>query len=213
VAGPTNQHRGGPCCGGRRVATWAAGLCAVEGPGGTRVWLEPVVLQRTLAEVDALLAPGRAELALFAAWAVHDQRGPRAKAVVERAVVTVLAVEDAELRKELIRATPSMLGEHLAKIVKEMLMKPLVLPDVPIYNEIVAELRARAQAALEAEFEARGEARGEAKALLRLLATRDVAVDEEAHARITECRDVALLDRWFDRAVTATSVAAVLTDN
>jgi len=119
--------------------------------------------------------------------------------------VTILAVEDAELREELLRAMLSMLGEPLAKIVKEMLMKPLVLPDVPIYNEIVT--------ALEARGEVREKVRGKVERVLRLLATRGVAADEAARTRITECRDVARLDRWCDRAVTATSVAAVLADN
>jgi len=188
------------------VARWAEGLCAVEGPGGTRLWLEPVVVQLTLAEVDALLAPGRAELALFAAWAVHDQSGARARAAVERAAETILAVEDPTLRDELIRAMLTMLGDPLRRIVQEILsMKPLVLPEDPLVTEFINTFEARG--------EARGKAEGKADALLQLLTARGVAVDDEARARILACRDLPTLDRWFLRAVTATSTAAVLADN
>jgi len=48
-----------------------------------------------------------------------------------------------------------------------------------------------------------GEARGRAAAILALLAARQVAVSEEQHTRIVGCRDLALLDRWLIRAVTA----------
>ena len=191
------------------VSRWAEGLCAVEGPGGTRLWLEPVVIQLTLAEVDALLAPNRAELALFAAWAVHDQSGSRARKVVERAAATILEVRDPTLRDELIHAMLSMLGDHLNTIAQEILMKPLVLPENPVYKELVTTLEARGEARGKTE----GRAVGKAEALLQLLSARGVAVHDEARARVLACRDLPTLDRWFDRAVTATSVAAVLADN
>jgi hypothetical protein len=54
---------------------------------------------------------------------------------------------------------------------------------------------------------ARGyEARGEAKAVLAVLATRGIAVPEEARVRISECTDLELLESWVPRAVTAASV-------
>ena len=64
-----------------------------------------------------------------------------------------------------------------------------------------------------AEGEARGEARGKADGLLLLLRARGVAVDDVARARVLDCRDLAVLDRWFLRAVHATSVAAVFADD
>ncbi|MFO0607501.1 MAG: hypothetical protein U0324_30325 [Polyangiales bacterium] len=192
------------------VARWAEGLCAVEGPGGTRLWLEPVVIQLTLAEVDALLAPGRAELALFAAWAVHDQSGARARAVVTRAAETLRAVQDPALRYELTCAMIAMLDEQFSRIAQEILsMKPLVLPENAVVSAFVNTFQARGKE----EGKAEGVAEGKADALLQLLTARGVAVDDEARARILACRDLPTLDRWFLRAVTATSTAAVLADN
>jgi predicted transposase/invertase (TIGR01784 family) len=50
-----------------------------------------------------------------------------------------------------------------------------------------------------------GETVGQAKAILKVLATRGIAVHERLRARILECSDAATLDRWLIRAVTAHS--------
>ncbi len=57
-----------------------------------------------------------------------------------------------------------------------------------------------------------GEARGRAKTLLRLLRLRGFTVEEAASARISATTDVAVLDRWLDRVLTAKSVDEVLAD-
>ncbi|HEX8434632.1 Rpn family recombination-promoting nuclease/putative transposase [Archangium sp.] len=51
---------------------------------------------------------------------------------------------------------------------------------------------------------------GCAKAVLRILAARGVQVGDEAQQRILTCTDLATLDRWFDRAVNATTLSDVL---
>ncbi len=55
---------------------------------------------------------------------------------------------------------------------------------------------------------ARGEAEGKAEAewILTLLRKRGVAVAEAAAAQILSCRDIGVLDRWFDRAIPAAAV-------
>jgi hypothetical protein len=59
---------------------------------------------------------------------------------------------------------------------------------------------------------AEGEAKGEAKALLRLLAARGLALSEAQRNQVVSCTDPADLDLWFDRAVTAGTVAEVFAD-
>ena len=54
-----------------------------------------------------------------------------------------------------------------------------------------------------------GEARGEAKALLKILARRGLAVTDAQQRRIVECTDLAVLDRWLDRALSVAPVASV----
>ena len=43
--------------------------------------------------------------------------------------------------------------------------------------------------------------------VLRVLASRGIPVDEGTRQKILECKDPATLDRWFDRALQATSLA------
>ena len=57
-----------------------------------------------------------------------------------------------------------------------------------------------------------GLARGRAEAILRLLTARGVRADEAARQRILACTDVTTLDRWFDRALNATTLSEVLDD-
>lgn len=62
----------------------------------------------------------------------------------------------------------------------------------------------------EAKGEAKGRAEGEAKALLTILATRGLEVSERQRQTIQQCADLAVLDTWLRRAVTAKSTAEVL---
>ncbi|MEU8957334.1 hypothetical protein AB0C93_23865 [Streptomyces sp. NPDC048518] len=56
------------------------------------------------------------------------------------------------------------------------------------------------------EGKAEGKAEGEATALLRVLAVRGIDVPEETRERIGACADLAVLNRWLERAVHAGTV-------
>ncbi len=51
--------------------------------------------------------------------------------------------------------------------------------------------------------------RGKRDALLRLLESKSIALTEEERARIATCKDTALLDRWFERALGAKTAAEI----
>lgn len=57
-----------------------------------------------------------------------------------------------------------------------------------------------------AEGRVEGRAEGEAAAVLTVLNARGIAVPEDAHARITECKDLDQLDTWIRRAATADTI-------
>ena len=59
---------------------------------------------------------------------------------------------------------------------------------------------------------ARGRAEGRAEDVLRILAARGVYVPDEARQRVLSCMDLATLDRWFDRALKASTLSDVLDD-
>ena len=191
------------------VAEWAAQVAHVNGPLGTKLALTPVVVRLTRAEVDVLLATGRPELAVFAAWAVHDQRGRDAQEVVRAAAERIESEPDPELRETLARAMISMLGDPLVAVLKEMWMKPLTFPESPALKELREMLEARG----ELRGEARGELRAAAQMVLRALAVRGLAVDNATRERVMACNDRALIDRWFERAVTTATVREVFADD
>lgn len=60
-----------------------------------------------------------------------------------------------------------------------------------------------------AEELAVGIAAGKRDALLRLLALTGLVVTEDARAQIAACTDIATLDRWFDNALAAKTLADV----
>ena len=64
----------------------------------------------------------------------------------------------------------------------------------------------------EAKGKAEGEAKGKAEAILRVLGARRLPVADAQRARVLACTDLALLDRWLDRAVTAASADEALAD-
>jgi hypothetical protein len=175
------------------VARWAAEVARTQGPGGTKLSLEPVVVTLTLREAEVLLAAHAPELAVFAAWAVHDQRSRDAQEIVRAVVAEVEAVPDAQLRDTLSRAIISMLGDDLLAVIEEMMMERLEIPESPGFKALRRKI----------------EAIGEARALLTVLSARRLPVDDAARARIEGCDDTALLNHWIERAATATDLDEV----
>jgi hypothetical protein len=59
---------------------------------------------------------------------------------------------------------------------------------------------------------AEGRAEGEAQMLLRILAARGFALPDDIRERVTGCTDLAQLESWGERAVTASSVTEIFGD-
>ncbi|HYO71988.1 MAG TPA: Rpn family recombination-promoting nuclease/putative transposase [Archangium sp.] len=59
---------------------------------------------------------------------------------------------------------------------------------------------------------AQGRAEGRAEDVLRILDARGLHVTDEARQRILSCTDISTLDRWFNRALRASTLANVLGD-
>ncbi len=81
-----------------------------------------------------------------------------------------------------------------------------------MYATMRDEFIATGRAEGEAKGEARGQIKGMARMVERLLLKRDLILTDELHERLAGCEDEDLLQRWFDRALTATSVAEVFSD-
>jgi hypothetical protein len=77
-------------------------------------------------------------------------------------------------------------------------------------SELLRELDARAEARGKALGEARGKALGEGSAVLTVLDARGVRVPEAVREQILACTDLARLDTWLRRAVTAATADEVI---
>jgi predicted transposase/invertase (TIGR01784 family) len=78
---------------------------------------------------------------------------------------------------------------------------------IPALEEARVKGLAEGRAEGMAEGVAEGQAQGLSMGVLRVLTSRGISVDEGTRQRILACRDLATLDRWFERALKATSIA------
>jgi hypothetical protein len=108
-----------------------------------------------------------------------SQEFPEDAATVARYIVEVAGDEPFEnLQKRILEAVPAM-------------EKPMATAAEQLIQDGVR----------------RGKAEGKAEALLAIFETRGLAVGAEQRARILECRDIAELDRWLRKAITAQTAA------
>ena len=192
------------------VARWASKPIAL-GPGGT---LQPLVIGPDAVPVVADVERARhdPELAVLSALAHGDDEPQIAVQVGFAALVASLGLDDerALLYSDWIRVA---LGQA-ARAALEELMETRGYEFQSEFarkhhNRGVAEGEAKGKAEGEAKGKAEGKVEGKAEALLRLLEKRGLAVADSMRERVLSCTDIELLDRWFDRAVTASDTDAV----
>jgi hypothetical protein len=180
------------------VAEWAAKPIKTGHPGWT---LTPLVLGPSaipaVHDMDAAVeAP---EPAVLSAMVHGDDDDAVEIATAALAGASRLDDERAQLYADLI-----ILSVHEgARAILEALM-------ASGKYEYQSDFARRYFAQGEAAGEAKGEAKGRAQSILDVLRVRNVDVPPDVRERILSCRDVALLDAWLERAVTATSVASVV---
>jgi hypothetical protein len=93
--------------------------------------------------------------------------------------------------------------------------------DIELPDSVIASVAPTHMSAVIPEYEktfierihdqgiAEGEAKGKAEAVLKLLDARGLAPSQDQRNQVTTCSDPAQLDLWFDRAITASTVAEV----
>ena len=81
----------------------------------------------------------------------------------------------------------------------------------PQIEKFFSEAHRRSYTEGEAKGQAKGEAKGKAEALLLILRRRGMAMTDDQQHRIVTCTDLAIVDRWLDRAFSVASVDELLT--
>jgi hypothetical protein len=172
------------------VARWAARPIGMGHPG---LELTPLVIgPRSVPVVcDERQAERDPELAVLSALA-HG-RGPEAAEVATAALTAASRLDDdrAALYVDLVLA-------HVGVAARVFL------------EELMASRNYEYQSDFARRYFGQGRAEGRAEALLTVLAARGLEVPDDARQRILSCTDLALLDTWLTKAITANSVSDVL---
>ncbi|MGV9839815.1 hypothetical protein ACWDUL_37240 [Nocardia niigatensis] len=158
-------------------------------PGFT---LTPVVISASDVPVvtDTDTAAANPELTVLSAIAHRNDR--HRDAILTALATNVVDAPNGEMYIDLVMAVLPRAARHF--------LESLMTAGTYEYK---SEFARRYFSQGEAEGEVKGEAKGEAKALLAVLRSRGIAVDESTVARVGACTDIEQLDVWLDRAATA----------
>ena len=175
------------------VADWARAPMDI-GPGSR---FEPLVVGPRAVPVvrDIQAAQRDPELAVLSAMA-HGKAEP------EIAVQIATAAFEACRRLDDERALLylDLVGISLSDIARTA------------FEDLMANGNYEFQSDFAKRHRAAGRAEGEARSVLKFLAARGISVSEEQKERILACVDLAVLDRWVEKAVTATTADELFTD-
>ncbi len=190
----------------RTVARWAAAPIDL---GLGHMTLRPIVFgPNEVPQLDEETARGHLELALLSVI-VHG--GDDSALFTARGAVAALANVEAgqtDYLYVIMKALRPALRASLRNWImgKDETKEQYIAKWRPLLGEIADFLEAEGKAEGRAEGIAEGKAEGEAVAVLRVLAARGFQITDTQRERVLGCRDLAVLDRWLDRAVTAASV-------
>ena len=184
------------------VARWSAQPIEIGHPGFV---LRPLVIGREV--VPRITDPRRAaddvELAVLSAVAHGKGNNALGVALTALHAIADLAAVDGERSGVYLDLVLAALSAA-TRAALEQVMKS----NYEYQSEFMRNLLAKGLQ----EGRQEGVATGEADALLRVLGARGFVVDDATAARIRSCTDLATLQRWVTRAVTAPSLADVFDD-
>ncbi|MEU6778375.1 hypothetical protein ABZ912_04170 [Nonomuraea angiospora] len=138
--------------------------------------------------IDPAEAREDAVLAMFSA--LTHARSPKVNAILKALDVALTAV-DTDTAAYLAEQTEIGLGNTKARQIWRSLM---AMQNFRFKSEYAEMLRAE------------GRAQGEAKSVLKILEQRDIPVSDSIRERVLACTDLALLESWLVRSLTATTV-------
>lgn len=164
-------------------------------PGFT---LTPIVIGPSDVPIvtDAQLATDNPELAILSALAHAD--APERDAILTTLADNIVDAPNGDLYIDLVMAV-------LPQAARQFLENLMTAGTYKYKSDFARRYFEQGEAEGRAIGEAEGRARGEARALLAVLRSRGIALDESAVTRIGECTDIEQLDVWIGRAATASS--------
>ncbi|HZE42046.1 MAG TPA: hypothetical protein VE172_24890 [Stackebrandtia sp.] len=169
---------------------WARGPIEIGLDAHASMVVSPLVLgpENVPAITNAETARRDITLAVFSALTHRRDAGVT---VILEALVTALSSTDPDTAGVLFDFVEAGLGDTLArKHWRDMILN---VPPHMLQGTLATKLREE------------GREEATARNVLRLLEQRGIQISEETRQRVLSCTDLETLDRWFDRAVAATS--------
>ena len=177
------------------VAAWARRPVAL-GPAGPL--FHPTVLGP--ATVPHAIEPSAPELAVLSALA-HGAEEPD---TLSRALLSIDAMKDDDRR----RAYFDLVRYHLGAALDRALEAIMATSERPYLSDFANDYFAKGRA----EGKAEGRAEGARIALVAVVTSRGLSLDDADRARIAACSDAATLEAWVGRAARAAAVAEIFAD-
>lgn len=187
----------------RRTARWAAATIDL---GGASQYRPLVVGPDGIPEVtDRRLARREPQLAMLSVMA-HGRGDVKTAAAIGGAAARAISRFPEEQRLLYSLLIQANLSKAARKAIE-------MQPETAYYfNDAQRRNFERGVAKGKAEGKAEGRAEGVAVALLKILARRRLTLTAAQRRRITGCTDLAVLERWLDRSLLASSVAELLAE-
>ncbi|UUU22754.1 hypothetical protein [Streptomyces sp. DSM 40750] len=190
-------------CDSRNTAAWASEAVDFGPPEWPALTLRPLVLGPDNVPVIDDPVKARRDIPLTVLSAVLHRREPGVGAILKVLVDALKGLEarDPETATIFVELTSQGLGKAPAADTWRDLMTDLSFFTSPISEELRAEGRTE------------GRTQSKAEDILLLLDRRGVPLSAVDRHRITSCTDLDTLNRWFTRAITATSASEVFGDD
>ncbi len=178
-------------------------IASPTGQNGSLRQLRPRVIAVDEIPAERLLRP---EMPYLAPLAVAAHLGaPDAKEISETAMDISAFHLPAHLAQEQLDGILGMVDASLQAHLEKRAMEHREYK-----SNLFRRLKDEGLAEGLATGKAEGFAKGRAESVLRILAARGLAVSAKLRDRVLRCTDLALLDRWLDAALVATSAAAAV---
>ena len=191
------------------VARWAARPIVIGAPESVfrALVIGPKAVPWVTSPAEARESP---ELALLSALAHGNEEGGLDIVLAALASAAGLDETRSALYADLIMAS---LQEAIAKELENMVLAG----KYELQSDFAKKYFAQGEAEGEAKGEAKGRAEraeGEARLLIKMLDSKEgIELTEVLRQRILECTDIDLIERWFERALTATSLDDIFSES
>lgn len=187
-------------CQDHTTAQWAARPLTIGLPQWPTLTLNPLVAGPHNMPVITNVAEARKDLALATLAAITHADNPDVGTILKTLSAALREAPD-NITDPIVELTAQGLGNRPAA----QQWRNLVAVDTSFYKSFMSE-------EIRDEGRAEGQAKGQAEGLLLVLEARGIAVTDEIRKKVADCDDPRLLQRWLQRAATATSAEEVFTE-